>query len=129
MYESIVPNFDLGDIPDTFIKLGFYPGVLQLCLAYAKYVLHSTPQVCLFFLIISALDPANRGLKYYYSDSARRATDGEGERLYNERRNCYSHIIKVFDKLRSKDDVILTQEQQMEEELAIDVKNLVSNLL
>lgn len=42
LYLSIVPKFDLGDIPDRFISLAFYPGVLELCFAYAEYDL----QVC-----------------------------------------------------------------------------------
>jgi hypothetical protein len=38
LYLSIVPKFDLGEVPDRFIALAFYPGVLELCFTYAEYV-------------------------------------------------------------------------------------------
>jgi hypothetical protein len=88
LYESIVPKFDLGEIPETFIKLGFYPGVLQLCFAYAEYdacslVPHFLPQN------FGAMDPTNRALKINFTSitfslthslfQALKAADTEGE--------------------------------------------------
>lgn len=70
------------------------------------------------------MDPANRATKYFFSDAVQKQSDTEGARLYNERRNCYAHVIKVFDTLKSSDD-ILTEETQRREELAAEVKNMV----
>lgn len=106
-YLSIVPKFDLADIPDRFIALSFYPGVLELCFTYAD-----------------ALDPTNKASKYFFSDAGQKQQDTEGARLYNERRNCYAHIIKVFDTLKSTDDM-LTEESHRREELASEVKNMI----
>jgi hypothetical protein len=89
---------------------------------HSHHTLHSLLSLIHYF---SALDQTNRALKYYYADQARKAADAEGERLFNERRNCYSHILKVFDRLKSSNDVLMTSEEQRQEELAADVKNMV----
>lgn len=84
---------------------------------FVSYCLFTNP-------IFSALDPNNKAIKYFFSDKTQKTSDTEGERLYNERRNCYANIIKVFDTLKSSDEM-LTEESQRREELAAEVKSMV----
>eukprot|EP00026_Physarum_polycephalum_P000862 Phypoly_transcript_00863.p1 GENE.Phypoly_transcript_00863~~Phypoly_transcript_00863.p1 ORF type:complete len:1293 (+),score=225.30 Phypoly_transcript_00863:291-3881(+) len=107
LYLSIVPKFDLGEVPDRFIALAFYPGVLELCFAYAD-----------------ALDPYNLALRYHNAEPARKAADAECQRMFNERKAVYAHILKVFDTLKAKEDLPI-EEQRRREEMAADVKNMI----